>query len=369
MQKKIAIFHNYLDNIGGAEMVGLTLARELNADVYTTNIDKEKIIRMGFKDVLPRIFSIGKVPINAPFKQQFSLWRFRYLNLRNKYDFYIIDGDWAMAGAVNNKPNLWYVHSPMREIWDLYGYLRKNVVPTPLLPFFDAWVFYNRFLNKKYAKKVDLFACNSNNTKERLRKFLDKDAAVIYPPVETKNFYYLKNGNFWLSVNRLLPPKRIELQIKAFAKMPEKKLIIVGSYEKSKNFLKHAAYIKSIKPKNVEIVSWISNEELLDLYANCKAFIATSLDEDFGMTAVEAMASGKPAIAPNEGGYKESITSETGMLINDIDENKIIDAVEKIENEIKNNPEKLRNSCQKRAGLFDTQIFIKKIKAVVENEG
>ena len=78
---KIAIFHNYLDNIGGAEIVGLTLAREFNADVYTTNIDKEKINKMGFSDVIPRIFSIGTVPINAPFKQQFSLWKFRKLNL------------------------------------------------------------------------------------------------------------------------------------------------------------------------------------------------------------------------------------------------------------------------------------------------
>ena len=73
---KIAIFHNFLDNIGGAEIVGLTLAREFDADIYTTNIDKEKIIKMGFEDVLPRLYSIGKVPINAPLRQQFVLWRF-----------------------------------------------------------------------------------------------------------------------------------------------------------------------------------------------------------------------------------------------------------------------------------------------------
>ncbi|MCX6760303.1 MAG: glycosyltransferase family 4 protein, partial [Candidatus Nealsonbacteria bacterium] len=141
---KIAIFHNYLDNIGGAEIVGLTLAKELNADIYTTNIDKEKIINMGFEDVLPRMFSIGKVPINAPFKQQISLWKFRKLDLKNKYDFYIIDGDWAMSGAINNRPNLWYVHSPIREIWDLYKYTRQNMVPWILRPVFDVWVLYSR---------------------------------------------------------------------------------------------------------------------------------------------------------------------------------------------------------------------------------
>lgn len=111
---KIAVFHNFMDNIGGAERVGLTLARELNADLYTTNIDKDKIKKMGFDDV--RLISIGSIPINPPFRQQAALHKFRHLNLGKKYDFYIIDGDWAMSSAVNNKPNLWFVHSPIREI-------------------------------------------------------------------------------------------------------------------------------------------------------------------------------------------------------------------------------------------------------------
>src|SRR5574344_1166340 len=115
---KIAIFHNYMDNIGGAEFVDLILARELGADIYTTNIDKEKIQKMGFKT--DNIFSIGKIPINAPWRQEAAYWLFRKLDLGKKYDFYIIGGDWAMPGALHNKPNLWYVYSPKREIWDLY---------------------------------------------------------------------------------------------------------------------------------------------------------------------------------------------------------------------------------------------------------
>jgi len=304
---KIAVFHNYMDNIGGAEIVGLVLARELKADIYTTNIDSEKIKKMGFEDVLPRIFSIGKVPINAPFKQQFALWKFRFLNLKNKYDFYIIDGDWAMSGAVNNHPNLWYVHSPIREIWDLYEYTKKNVVPFFLRPIFDLWVFCNRYLNKKYAKKVDNFVCNSENTKQRLKKFLGKDSIVINPPIDTKKFYFKKNGGYWLSVNRLFYHKRIELQLNAFSNLPDEKLIIVGSYEKSKHFQDYANYCQKIKPKNVEIKNWVSQPELVELYAGCKGFLATTNNEDFGMNVVEAMASGKPVIASNEGGYKETI--------------------------------------------------------------
>ena len=102
---KIAIFHNYMDNIGGAEMVGLLLSRELDADIYTTNIDDEKIRKMGFLD--GRIKTIGKVPKNAPFRQQIALKRFRNFKTEEKYDMHIIEGDWAISGAVKHKPNMW----------------------------------------------------------------------------------------------------------------------------------------------------------------------------------------------------------------------------------------------------------------------
>ena len=76
---KIAIFHQFMDNIGGAEKVALILVRELRADIYTTNIDKEKIIKMGFSDIIPKINSIRKVPINAPLRQQLSLSKYDFL--------------------------------------------------------------------------------------------------------------------------------------------------------------------------------------------------------------------------------------------------------------------------------------------------
>ncbi len=228
--EKIAIFHNYMDNIGGAEIVGLTLARDLKADFYSTNIDREKIRKMGFSNI--NLISIGKIPINAPLRQQLALIKFRKLNLKNKYDFYIIDGDWAMSGAVNNRPNLWYVHSPIREIWDAYEYTRNKIVPWFARWPFDIWVYFNRYLNRKYIKSVEKIACNSINTQNRIRKFLGREVTVINPPIETSKFYYKKNGDFWLSVNRLLAAKRVDIQMKAFEKLPDEKLIVVGSYER-----------------------------------------------------------------------------------------------------------------------------------------
>lgn len=362
--KKIAIFHNYLDNIGGAEMVCLTLAREFNADIYTTNIDYEKIKKMGFEKIIPKIFSIGKVPLKEPFKRQFALFKLKHLNLKNRYDFYIIGGDWALSAAINHHPNLWYIHSPIREIYDAYNYTRTEIISCYQRPIFDAWVKYNRHLNKKYTNYVDNFVCNSKNTQKRIKKFLNKNAKIIYPPVNTKEFHYKKSSNFWLSVNRLLKPKRVEIQMHAFKHLPKEKLIIVGSYEQSFHFLKYVEYLKSIKPSNVEIKSWASREELIRLYSSCKGFITTALDEDFGITPVEAMASGKPVIAANEGGYKETIiNNKTGILIDNMDETKLISAIKLIGKK----PQKYKSSCLTQAKKFDTRVFISQIKEIIYN--
>jgi len=358
---KIAVFHNYMDNIGGAEIVTLTLAKELNADVYSTNIDMDKIRKMGFGNV--NIISIGKIPLNAPWRQQLALRKFRKLNLKKKYDLYITCGDWAISGVMNNKPNITYVHSPIREIWDFYHEIRKKTVPFHSRLIFDLWVFYNRILNRRYIRNADRLLCNSENVKKRIKKYLKRDAEVIYPPIYTDKFYYSKNGNYWLSVNRLFDNKRVDLQIEAFKKLPKEKLIIVGCYEKSAHFRQYADYTKKIKPKNVKILHWVDFNELIKLYANCKGFITTAKDEDFGMTAVEAMASGKPVIAPDEGGYKESVIDGiTGKLIHDINSDKLVEAIK----EIGKNPKKFRRACLERAKQYDTENFIKKIKEIIQ---
>jgi glycosyltransferase involved in cell wall biosynthesis len=358
---RIAIFHNFMDNIGGAEILSLTLAQALGADLYSTNIDETKIKKMGFENV--NLKSIGRVPINAPFKQQLALHKFRQLNLGNQYDFYIVSGDWAVSALVNHKPNLWYVHSPIREIWDLYKYTRKNNVPIALKPIFDIWVMYNRYLNKKYSRSANKLLCNSYNTKQRIEKYLKLNADIVHPPIDTKKYSPGEYKNYWLSVNRLINYKRIEMQLEAFSKMPEENLVLVGSYEKSKHFKKYAARIEEIKPDNVKILNWIDHRKLIKLYNNCKGFITTAKNEDFGMAPIEAMAAGKPVIAPDEGGYKETVThGQTGYLLKNINADKIVAAIYKIDQ----NPSKYKLACLKQASRFDVKIFTSNIKTQIE---
>ncbi|PIN85519.1 MAG: mannosyl transferase [Candidatus Diapherotrites archaeon CG11_big_fil_rev_8_21_14_0_20_37_9] len=353
---KIAVFHNYMDNIGGAEKVVLTLGERLPADIYSTVSNSEMISKMGFRK---KINEIGWIPKNAPFRQQLSSYRFSKLNLTKKYDNFIIAGDWAVSGAMKNKPNLWYVHSPIRELYDLNEYTRKTSVNPLLRPVFDFWASYNRKLNKKHVANVQKILCNSKNTQKRVEKYLNRKATVVYPPIDTEKFLYKQNKGYWLSVNRLIDHKRIELQLDAFRKLPEEKLIIIGAYEKSAHFQKYVKKIVENQPNNVEILNWVSEPMLREIYSECKGFITTAKEEDFGMTAVEAMASGKPVIAPSEGGYLETVTDGiTGKLIDKINGEKIELAIK----EISKAPESFKKECIKQAKKFDSSVFIKKIR-------
>ena len=365
---RIAIFHNYMDNIGGAEIVALNLAKELKADIYTTNIDKNKISAMGFESIIDKIYSIGSIPKGAPFRQQLALWKFRKLNLSDKYDFFIIAGDWAMSAAVNNHPNIWYIHSPLNELWEFRDFIRTNIISRWKTPLYDFWVYFNRKLTLKYAKSIDKWVCNSNNTKSRIKRFYNEEAEIIYPPVKTSGYCFKEAGNYWLSVNRLITHKRIDIQVNAFKLLPEEKLIIVGSYEAGvEQFESYKSYIEKIKPNNVEIIHWVDDKKLKDLYSSCKGFITSAKDEDFGMTVIEAMAAGKPVIAPNEGGSQETITQETGELINEITSEKLALEIKKISQEIKKNPNKYRVDCQNQAAKFDLSVFIEKITKKILN--
>lgn len=364
---KIAIFHNFMDNIGGAEMVALCLTRDLDADLYTTNINEEKITQMGYGDIIDRIKSIGIIPKQAPFRQQLALYKFHQLNLKGKYDFFIIAGDWAMSAAVNNKPNLWYVHSPLNELWAFTDFIENNLLSFWKKPIYKAWVKINRRLSLKYAKSVNIWVCNSLNTKNRIKKYYNKEAKVIYPPTDIKNYTTGNNDNYWLSVNRLATHKKIELQLDAFKLLPNKKLIIVGSYEKGvKQFEDYKRLIENKKTENVIIKHWVSQKELLDLYANCQGLICTSENEDFGLTAIEAMASGKPVIATNDGGYKESIIEgKTGYLINDINGEKIKEKILEVEKNLKEKPDYYRKASRDRAEKFSREVFIREIKTLI----
>lgn len=354
---KVAIFHDYFGAIGGGEKLVLMLAKYLNADVITTDLNTESVKKMGYSDV--RIISLGKTPKVPPLKQISASFYFAACDFSKEYDFFIFSGNWAHFAAKKHKPNLYYCHTPTRAFYDLYHtFLNRQSLLISI--FFRIWVWLHRPVSEYYLSYVCKIATNSKNTSRRIKKYFKRDAQVIYPPVETSKFTCREYGNFWLSVNRLYPEKRVENQIEAFRRMPDEELVIVGGYSKGDHAKGYAENIVKNLPRNVKVLGEISEAELLDAYSRCKGIICTAMDEDFGMTPVEAMASGKPVIAVNEGGFKETVTEGTGIFIN-ADIHSVIEAVKFISCR----PNSYQDACFNRAKEFDISIFTKKIKNVI----
>lgn len=355
---KIAIFHDYIGAIGGGEKLVLTLAKGLGADVITTDVDMDSVIKMGFDDV--KIISLGKTLKIPPLKQVNASFKFAACDFSKNYDLFIFSGNWAFFAAKKHKPNIYYCHTPTRAFYDLYKVYRKNQSVFTYLPFV-IWVHVHRKISEYYLTHVSSIVTNSMNTQKRIQKYFDRDSVIVYPPVDTSRFEYKEYGNFWLSVNRLYPEKRVELQIEAFRAMPDEKLIIVGGYAAGDHASGYAASLITGIPKNVTLMGSVSEEKLLELYATCKGHITTALDEDFGMTPVEAMASGKPTVAVKEGGYLETVLDGVTGLLVDPEVSSIVNGVK----EISSDPHRYREACINRAKEFDVSVMLQKMRAML----
>lgn len=355
---KVAIFHDYIGAIGGGEKLVLTLAKGLGADVITTDVDMDSVIKMGFQDV--KIISLGNTLKMPPLKQIDASFKFATCDFSKNYDIFIFSGNWAFFAAKKHKPNVYYCHTPTRAFYDLYDVYRKNQSVFVSLPFV-IWVSLHRKISEYYLSHVSKIATNSMNTQKRIQKYFGRASTVIYPPVDTSRFEFKEYGDFWLSVNRLYPEKRVELQVGAFREMPDQKLVIVGGYASGDHASAYAARLMTGLPENVTLVGSVSEEKLLELYATCKGHITTALDEDFGMTPLEAMASGKPTVAVKEGGYLETVLDGVTGLLVDPDVPSIVSAIK----EVSSDPVKYKDACIKRAKEFDVSTMLRKMRAML----
>ena len=296
---RIAIFHDYFGAIGGGETVVLEMAKCLGADIITTDTDAA-----GKIDSSVSVITLGKTIKFPPLKQISAAARFRFCDFSKDYDFFIFTGNWSHMAAARHHPNLWYCYTPVRAFYDLYPTFISRQGPVTRQAF-RLWVYFHKRIDRHSVDHIDRIIAISKNVQERIRKFQGRDAGLIYPPVDTSRYRCKEYGDFWLSVNRLYPEKRIELQVEAFRKMPEERLVIVGGYAKGDHAAQYAEKIGCTLPENVTLRGEVSGNELIDLYARCRGHICTALDEDYGLTPLEAMASGQPVVAVDAGALKE----------------------------------------------------------------
>ncbi len=334
---KIALVHDYIKEFGGAERVLKTLSDMYpTAPIYTAFRVRNSTADKKFKNV--KIVESWLAPL-------VKIWRL-YSPLRfltpliwgsfdlSEYDLVITSCSWYITRGFKvgkNTKVIAYCHTPPR--W-LYGY-EMSVGFTKYWPvkIYAAIVgHFMRIYDFNTAQKINYWIANSENVKKRIMKFYRKDSTVIYPPIEvdkiinaTKN---LKKENYFLIVARLVGAKGLE-QAAIVAKKLKFKLRIVGE---SHGFSDVEDKLKKLSSGNIKLLGQVSDKELYKILGRAKGFIALAREEDFGMTVVEAQAAGTPVIAFNGGGFKESvINGKTGVFINEITEDSLKIAINKIE--------------------------------------
>ncbi|MEK7513690.1 MAG: glycosyltransferase [Patescibacteria group bacterium] len=340
MSLKIALVHDYLNEFGGAERVLLALSEIWpEAPIFTAFCRKRSETEKRFKGKKIITSWAQKIPWFS--KKLYSPLRFLASKIWGSlekqladYDVIISSSSWYITKGLH-KNEICYCHTPPR--W-LYGYATSQDLQKYWLVRVYAIVVghFMRLYDFKQAQKVKLFVANSEEVKQRIWKFYRRESEVIYPPVDLPKLKKLKRLDYYLIVSRPVGGKGIEMGLAA-AKKYGFNLKVVGGGD-------------------------VSDEELVKLYSQAKAFLGLSKDEDFGITPVEAMGCGTPVIAFNGGGYKETvIDGKTGVLFDDYSEKGLWQAMKKLD-KMKIKPE----DCLAQAKKFSQERFKKEIKELVE---
>lgn len=317
-------------------------------------------------------FDLTKLPGKCiDLKIQSPLWGWRtvqrFLSYRLKtkflreYETVIYSGQDSPLAVVNHPggKNILYCHTPPRSLYDLKDYRLSALSPGQAL----AHRLYNRLFQPLYESaigKMDVIIANSVNIQKRIKTYLHKDAVVVHPPCDIEKFPWMGQGDYFLSFARLDPLKRVDRIVKAFIKMPGKRLVIASSgpeLEKLKALARGS--------KNISFAGSVADDELRQLVGQALATVYIPKDEDFGISAVESMAAGKPVLGVAGGGLLETVIhGETGILIEeDPTPENIIQAVQELD---AGRALAMRHACEKQAANFSKTIFLEKMKILID---
>lgn len=305
---KVAIIHEWFTTIAGSEKVVEQVLQVFpQADVFVVYADPETVrnthflqgrrVESSFIGSLPRANKSYRsyLPLMPLAVEQFDL---------SAYDVVISSAHAVSKGVLTGPDQLHisYVHSPIRYAWDLqHQYLRESGLASGVKGWLAKWLLHKiRIWDYRTAAGVDHFVANSRFIGRRIRKVYGRDSEVIYPPVDVEAFEFVQHKqDYFLTASRLVPYKRMDLIVSAFAQMPDKKLVVIGDGPDMPK-------LRALATPNVTLLGYQPFEELKRHMQQAKAFVFAA-EEDFGITPVEAQACGTPVIAYGKGGSLETV--------------------------------------------------------------
>lgn len=358
---KLALVHDWLNQMGGAEIVLEALVEIFpNAPIYTSIYWREKMppayqtwdIRTSFLDRWPFIHR------RHQWFLPFYPLAFESFQLRD-YDIVISNKSGFCHGIITPPTTLHicYCLTPTRYLWNTSEYLEQEEVGRLSRALLVPMLNYLRMWDRLAADRVDRFVAISRAVQDRIARFYRRDSEVIYPPVHTRHYApAAQPADYFLIVSRLIPYKRLDLAIRAFNQLGLP-LIIVGEGRDRKR-------LEAMAGSNIRFTGRLDGEELAKLMARCRAFIFPGA-EDFGIAPVEAQAAGRPVIAYAAGGALDTVVDgETGLFFYEQTVEALISAVRRLEElgDAHFDPARIRRHAEQ----FDAGRFRDQMKAFVE---
>ena len=321
---RTAIVHYWLVNRRGGEKVLDALCRLLpDADIFTLFCDPATLSDQLRKH---RITTSFLNPLRRGYRSLLPLMpmALESFDLRG-YDLVVSSESGPAKGVITSSTtrHICYCETPMRYLWDLYPAYRnewtrsawKRAAMAPLTNYLRLWDFST-------AARVDRFIANSDNVRGRIWKTYRRESDVVHPPVDVGLFYWQPSAGYYLAVSELVPYKRIDLAVRAFSRCG-RRLLVVGDGPDYRS-------LRALAGPTVEFTGRVSDRELHELLSRARAFVMPG-EEDFGMTPVEALASGKPVLALGRGGALETVPPFGGVFFQEATEDSLLDAITRLE--------------------------------------
>ncbi|HEY3290810.1 MAG TPA: glycosyltransferase [Anaerolineae bacterium] len=353
---KVALLHDWLNQLGGAEDV-LDVLHEMypSAPIYTSIYDRKHMpaqwrewdIRSTWMDRLPGIFRR-----HQPYMPLFAL-AWAKLHVPSEYDLVLSNKSAFCIGAKVSGKHICYCLTPTRFTFDFNSYASREPIPALASVVLRAMNVYLRNWEVNASRRVTRFIAISKEVQQRIKRYYDRESDIIYPPVQVESFNVSQSSDdYFLIVSRLLPYKRIDLAVQAFNQTGQP-LVVAGD---GRDRLR----LQQMASSNVKLMGRVDDATLRSLLERCRGFIFPGL-EDFGIAPINAMACGKPVIAFAGGGALDTVIDGiTGVLFDRQSVPALVEALGRFA-EHKFSPDAIRAHAEK----FSVARFSKEIVKVV----